>query len=564
MLPALFFFTFNKDGYCRENLISPSFDWRAQGYNTCQAISSVQYNRTGEFLSLACNFNGKDSSLSNGEVVLDLDYVPYVQPFSPVDMTGREIEAQLEIPQEFAGSLSNPNGCQFFVKDDRFFSQYGPCTPITKSGLVTIKLKPGYDSSLSGYTSDDFNPARIRTIGIRILINPSSNMKFNCEIIIRSITVSPSLPRIERPPLPESFPVPFLKGTSNVTLNGNSFYADNTKWFITGGNWFVLNYRQNFGATAWAPGGNGVSFHQSFVSERLELFRQAGITLVRVGLLDDGAALMDKDCNVTGYNDIFRNDVRTFLDLAVQYNMKVEFTLVDFLIAGKAQDINGVWVRGRRDIIESSAERQHFIESFLVPFLSEFGQHPALFGFDLMNEPEWIIDKKYGGAWRSKPEDMNVPEKPLSYSAFVEFVSECSVEIRRLAPGKFITLGVSCKYLDLAKNKSLDYGSRHYYEWMGSLNKNLNRVSGYPAWMLEEFPGKGDLITYFSAAYNAGAAGALLWNLTPDSDQQCYKSEEESRKLLEIRHFVDSFDESMCLQPVEKEKWSDNSKPNRL
>ena len=49
--------------------------------------------------------------------------------------------------------------------------------------------------------------------------------------------------------------------------------------------------------------------------------------------------MFDKEGHVTGYNEIFRKDIKTFLDLANEAGIKVEFTIFDYLVAGEAENI---------------------------------------------------------------------------------------------------------------------------------------------------------------------------------------------------------------------------------
>jgi hypothetical protein len=76
---------------------------------------------------------------------------------------------------------------------------------------------------------------------------------------------------------------------------------------------------------------------------------------------------------------------------------------------------------------------------------------------------------------------------------------------------------------------------------MGNLESNLAMAFGNKPWSLEEFPGKGDIYSYFKTVLENGGAGALLWNLTPEADDQCYLFEDEESKLQETRRFVDYF-----------------------
>ena len=309
--------------------------------------------------------------------------------------------------------------------------------------------------------------------------------------------------------------------------------------FIVGGNWRIIEYGQNFGTTAWFPEGNGVAKHADRLAAKFEKFRKMGIMLVRVGLLDDGRAMFDAEGKVVGFNQTFRHDVATFLALAARQHVKVEFALMDFLLAGKAEEVNGVWIRGRRKIFADREVRLQFLQNFLEPFLEEFGQHPALFGFDLINEPEWIIAKADGGAWEDV-KDASKATAPISGEDFRNFISTCMTSIRQHAPGKFITIGVSCPHLDLVRNLDVDYLALHYYPWMRNLEDNLSNVPKNKPWMLEEFPGKGDISAYLDQVFQAGGAGALLWNLNPGIDDAAYQAEDEERKLQEIRRFIEN------------------------
>jgi len=533
---------FSRSG-CPDELIGPPVDWRVQDYINSQGITAASYDQNRECLVADCDLQGKDPWRSQGEIVLDLKYVPCLEANVPVDMTGRLIEVKIEIPADFVGPQHSPNGCQVFVKDTQWRSQYGTWKNCTGSGTVTVRLQPSTVNPDGGETTPGFDPTQIREIGVKIAINSNSTHQYKGTISICKIEVTPSLPFYSPPELPGDQPLPFVTAGSPVDIKADGFYIKNNKWFIVGGNWRPIEYRQNFGATAWYPKGNGVSIHPGLVGTRLEWFRQAGFTLVRIGLLDDGASMFDRQGEVVGYNDIFKNDVSKFLELATQYHVKVEFVLVDFLMAGKEEECNGVWLKGRREVIENPQVRQQFIKDFLEPFLNDFGNHPVLFGFDIINEPEWIIAKADGGGWEDVTDEKNKAETPISIEQFRNFVSQCSEKIQELAPGKFVTVGVSCPNTELVSilDDDLSYTAIHYYPWMGNLESNLAMAFGNKSWSLEEFPGQGDIYSYFKTVFDNGGAGALLWSLTPESDDQCYLFEDEEGKLQETRRFVDYF-----------------------
>jgi hypothetical protein len=525
------------------NLLGPITDWRAQDYSENLGITGVSYDQALDRLVLDCDLMGNDPAGGlkddRGEILLDLKHFSALESSVPVDMTGMTITVVADIPPGFVNSSFN-NGAQVFVKDnnDPTQSQYGTWVDCDNSGAATISLQPSPVTPPGGYTDPGFDPSSIRTVGVKFAINDSSDHQFNGQISINSIEVTPSLPFSSLPELPQCAPMPFATTENEVTMESDGFYIGCNQWFVIGGNWQMLEYGQNFGSTAWYPNGNGASKHPGYISVKLALFRQAGITLLRVGLLEDGRTMFDEDGNVTGYDQAFRDDVTNLLDLAAQNNMKIEFIFVDYTLAGKEEAVNGVWVRGRREVIEDEGTRALFLTDFLEPFLREFGGHPALFGFDVINEPEWIVSKSDGGGW----EDVTDADKavtPVNGDQFRSFVSECIGKIHELAPGKFVTAGVSLTFVDLIKDFDLDYYAFHYYPWMGTLEDSLTNIPGDKLWSLEEFPGKGNLTDYLNAVKQAGGAGALLWNLSPEIDvNECYTFEEEESKLREISSFA--------------------------
>jgi ryanodine receptor 2 len=80
-----------------------------------------------------------------------------------------------------------------------------------------------------------------------------------------------------------------------------------------------------------------VTRHVAYFQHYLKVAQNAGLKALRIGLAKDGRVLLSPDGRVVGYDDRFRADVRKLLDLAAAHDIRVEFTLVDFLIAGKAE-----------------------------------------------------------------------------------------------------------------------------------------------------------------------------------------------------------------------------------
>jgi len=267
----------------------------------------------------------------------------------------------------------------------------------------------------------------------------------------------------------------------------------------------------------------------------------------RVFLLCDGRTMFDREGYVTGYNNRFRKDVDNLLFYAQANGLKVEFALLDYLIAGKEEEVSGVWLRGRSGIITDSTVRTAFRNQFLVPFLKSYGNHEAVLGFDLMNEPEWLISKADGGGWEDV--DPNVrPEQPISKTQMNQFFSECIQDINANTSGKVITVGVSCPNVSLVEDLSITHYSLHHYPWMdeqtgfSSLDDYIAVLPSGKPWLLEEFPSKGSntsVTGYYTKVLNLKGSGAYLWNYKPEIDDYTISWGMFNSMMESIRDWID-------------------------
>ncbi|MFA6143001.1 MAG: hypothetical protein WC738_06905, partial [Candidatus Omnitrophota bacterium] len=283
------------------------------------------------------------------------------------------------------------------------------------------------------------------------------------------------------------------------------------------------SYGQNNGTTAWYPGGNGISKHSFELDTDLSQMRRLGITSIRTGLVDDGRTLMDKDGNVVGYNDTFKSDIRTLLNKAGNNGVKVEYYILDYLMAKERKYIKGVYTGGREAVLSNPGTREAFMHNFLVPFLKEFGSHPALGVIDVINEPEWIAN--------TAQEKENVRQ----------FIREVVAAARKYAPGKPVTVGVNTEFTDLVSGLDLDYIGLHHYEDRfndggATLTKVVTKLNAEnKKWALEEFAtndSKMDVKWYYEFTKKYGGIGAKPWNWNQGIDERTWALEVERTRIL--------------------------------
>ena len=525
-------FVHGNDALASDSLVNGNADWQPQDYPDSQGIYNVTYE--DGILKLQAHLVGGHINFEKGEVWLDLRYYPGLEGQTPIDLTLKTITVHVEVPEDFVGEPSIPNGLQVFVKqnDSKWTPQYGDWVNIQHGGE--------YEATLTPIMGPGFDPQKIIIIGVKFAIGHGSLDTYDGPLYITNVMVDPPFELTPPPPLPQETPPPVVAAGDSITVRCDGLYLNNEKWFVVGGNFRGLPYGQSFGVTDWFAWGNGVSRHPNFVRVNFDYFRRAGIKVIRAELLADGRTMFDNECHVTGYNDMFREDIRTFLNLADQAGIKVEFTLLDFLIAGKIENVEGVWLRGRSGIITNEMLKMEFIDEFLVPFLIEFGDHPALIGFDVINEPEWIISQAEGGDWENV-DDPTKAEDPVPIELLESFIDDCLNTIRTYAPGKLTTVGVSIKFIALVDDFDLDYLALHHYSSMGPLSYYVPLIPAGKPWILEEYPTRNtdmSITEYLSFIFEAGGAGALLWNLSPEIDDFTFTHDERDAVLLELYNWV--------------------------
>jgi len=517
------------------DLLSDRVDWQAQDYPGNESIRSVKLNMEEKRLELSTHFIGGDNHYSAGEVYLDFRYLQGLGG-KFLDFSDTGIYVSLEVPGGTYAKKFKFGSVQVFVKDNQGLSQYGTWTNISTVEKCGAFLSPKIGQVELGYTDEGFNPSKIKIIGVKFEIE--EGLMYDGKIYIKEIKIEPSINL--KALLPASVLPPKLTRKGYIELKTDGLYVDGKKQFVVGGNWQIIDYGQNFGATAWYPSGNGVSKHPNFVRINLGYFKRAGITLVRVGLLSDGRTMFDKAGNVSGYNKVFRADVKTFLDIAQEMGIKVEFTLLDYLIAGRGEGADDVWMRGREKIITDEKLRKDYLKFFLVPFLKEFGSSTALFGFDIINSPGWMVSKGDGGMWEDMDDWSVKPDNPVPLKSMKDFISDCVDVIRTHARGKLVTVGLSSPCISLVKDVDIDYISLNHYPWMGELSEYVNLIpSGIP-WMLQEYPANASLKVCFDTTLALGGMGAIIWSLSPAIDGYTFSYETQSKKLLEIRSWLDA------------------------
>ena len=183
------------------------------------------------------------------------------------------------------------------------------------------------------------------------------------------------------------------------------------------------------------------------------------MSLVRFFIFCDGRAApaFAPDGSVTGLDDVFYRDFDVLVRTAERHGVLLVPTLLDFGWCAVPTTVSGVQLGGHSAVIRDAAKRQSFLDRALQPLLERYGRHPAIFAWDVCNEPEWIIDEI--------PESFRRNHEVVPLAEMRAFVRSCAAYVHRLTPTQLVTVGSARrKWLQHWTGCDLDFYQFHWYD----------------------------------------------------------------------------------------------------
>lgn len=282
--------------------------------------------------------------------------------------------------------------------------------------------------------------------------------------------------------------------------------------FLAGANLPWIDYGGDIGANAWSPEG-GVSRPDRAARLDAALGRAAdhGLTVIRWFLLCDGRTGIEVDDRgrPRGLDGRVARDLDVALAALERRGLRALFVLFDFMLLHRARDHRGVRMFGRRRWLRDADARRRLAAHVVGPLVARTAGSPAVLGWDLMNEPEWVTLGVAG--WR--------PWRCVSATTMRAYLRETGEAVRASTRAP-LTVGLaSVSGLDLVRGLGLDFYQVHWYDHVDDRSVLVAPVAGYrldAPLLLGEFPTVQSGLSPFSiasAVRHAGYAGALAWSL---------------------------------------------------
>src|SRR5262245_44111930 len=241
----------------------------------------------------------------------------------------------------------------------------------------------------------------------------------------------------------------------------NFFLAVNYPW---------LSYGADFGRSPWGYSGMALEPSRATAAADFAAIRSRGVSVVRWFLLCDGrSGIRYRNGVPAGPDDLLFEDVASALDLASQADLRVCFSLFDFLwlqpLVEKSQAADAAATFPGREALQFAGGREALLERVLIPLFREFRGHPALFVWEIVTEPDWAI-----------PEFQRSSRATLRFAEAHAFFAEIAQAIHEESGGVPATLGSArLQWLRAWSEIGLDLLQAHYYP---QLEKDLNLSLG--------------------------------------------------------------------------------------
>jgi hypothetical protein len=447
-----------------------------RGFTDAQVVRDPETG--GGALRISADLVGGHPNRSSGEVHISLiDHWPFqcTGPETPtsLDLDGALIRYRLRLPRGSAGSLSAPNGLQLVLKtrldDERWPSLYTRWENVS-SPWEGREITLVADASLAEAARIDpgFDPRRVSLIGLKLGMNPASTAALEGVIYFHELVVD----------------------------NDPALVFDFDR----------LQVERDFRA---------VQEHAS-----------RAFSIVRIFVFCDGRASprFADDGGVAGLDERFYRDFDALVDAADRNRIRLIPTLLDFHWCAKPSTVGGVRVGGHAEIIRNPTLRQTFLDQALRPLVVRYADRDCIFAWDVINEPEWVLDDVPG----SLHEGVDL----VTLRQMREFIAACAQYVHRFAPAHLVTLG-SARRRHLAHwtRLGLDLYQFHWYDkfqpeepfpWQPYEELGLDKPC-----IVGEVPTSATRYTpaqFITAAESGGYSGLLLWSYRARDDFSNFRS----------------------------------------
>lgn len=298
-------------------------------------------------------------------------------------------------------------------------------------------------------------------------------------------------------------------------------WMDGKTLFPLGVNYAWYSWTYDFSDNNWSANFNNIKSDMDTMAKK-------GIHALRWWVFPDLAwgptwSGKDEGSLCTGLPNNWVKNMKAACDYALSKDIKIYWTITSFDVSRPDDEVD------HDDVIDNAKVRQSFFDNALKPILLELGDHKGVMGWDVINEPEWIVKSEDGGAARTDGYEI------FSLKSMREFIKTTVAYIHQYAKQPVSFGSANMKWLgaqyDLWDDLDVDFYDFHWYDWAtewfnpiktpaSALNLDKPVIIGEMMPNTEDSSLKMSHKEVLDAIYANGYAGYLLWSWK-DSSFDC-------------------------------------------
>lgn len=202
--------------------------------------------------------------------------------------------------------------------------------------------------------------------------------------------------------------------------------------FLLGANYWN-RYGGDFGHNGW--GDFGVAEDSRRVGRDLDAMRRAGVSVVRWPIFADGRSgiVWGEGGEPEGVQEGVYEDLDKAVEMLDKRRMCALFVLFDFTMMYRAERVDGVSIGGRAGAWRDARKRRALAEKVVAPVVGRLSRSDRILGWDIMNEPEWVV--------RGIPHAVPDPKaETISRLAFWDGAASMAAAVHAAGP-QLVTIG---------------------------------------------------------------------------------------------------------------------------
>ncbi|HXX32163.1 MAG TPA: hypothetical protein VEJ89_15785 [Myxococcaceae bacterium] len=315
--------------------------------------------------------------------------------------------------------------------------------------------------------------------------------------------------------------------------------------FLLGANLPWVRYGLDYGSSAATPQGglHADASAAGLLDAALARLRRDGVQHARVFVFCDGRAgiRLAPDGTPEGLDGSVFSDVDVLLAAAERHRLGLLLVLFDAGLVAAPSVVDGVSGGGHGALLADAEKRQALLERVLVPLLAHYGEHPAIDGWDVFDEPECVTSgmrnpeppaprrrprllRKLGGSVSRVGRRLGLGGGDAPGPALIEaeamraFLGAAVNAVHRHTRA-LATVGLaSTANLQLVQGLGLDFYQVHWWEPYGDarLRQAVADLRLDRPLVLGAFPAatrRKSVKTVLDTARSAGYGGALVWSV---------------------------------------------------